>query len=80
MRHNNDLQTIETRAAAIGQSIGQLAVSAGIGRSTPYRWTRGVSPNLRTLKLILDELEKQERSVKAHLDELHGSTNCGGLE
>jgi hypothetical protein len=80
MRHDNDLQTIETRAAAIGQSIGQLAVSAGIGRSTPYRWARGVSPNLRTLKLILEELEKQERSVKAHLDELHGQARNGAAE
>lgn len=73
MRHTTDLQTIESRAAAIGQSIGQLAVAAGIARATPYRWARGVSPNLRTLQLILEELEKRERLVKAHLDALHGS-------
>lgn len=80
MRHTTDLQTIERRAAAIGQSIGQLAVAAGVGRSTPYRWARGVSPTLRTLALILDELEKRERSVKAHLDGLHGPQSSEAAE
>ncbi len=64
------IHEIEARAKALGLSLSALANACGFAKSTPHRWKKGFSPNLRTAEAIILELERRERMALKHLTEV----------
>ncbi len=63
MLHVPTMTDIEARAKRLGLSIGDLALKAGIARSTPYRWLKGNPWTSRSMEQFVRALREAEDGV-----------------
>lgn len=69
-----DIDQIQTRAAAINLSLKRLARMAGVHPTAPYRaLRRKTDMRVRSVRRLLEALERQENRMRQHLRDLECS-------
>ena len=71
--HYLDIPEVRTRAARIGLTLKQIALSAGVSQST-IAPSRRLNPRLNTMRKVNDALLAAEVAALERLVELHPET------
>lgn len=59
------LRQIEESAGQVGATMAEVCREAGVGRSTPGRWARGVMPKtVRVVESLEAVIERRRRAMK----------------